>query len=417
MVLAIVGFLFRDKLFAPNAKTPSGPVALATHPALSVLVADFQNNTSDPLFDGTLEPMFNVALEGASFINAYSRGDARKLAEKLPHPTDKLDEQAARLVAVSQGVSAIVTGSLSRRGNGYRAFRGNNRRRHRQNDRKCRRQRDQQRRSSCSAFPSSPPLSVRRWVTLRRSRSQLAAAQGTFAASNLEAVHQYSIAMEQQSAGKMEDALQSFSKAVELDPNFARAYAGMAAAAGNLGQTQNAEKYAKLAMEHVDRMTERERYFVRGMFYIRTENWQKCVEEYGDLMKQYPADNIGQNNLAFCYGRLLNMPKAMEEARRGLQLTPKDLMARMNFALYACYAGDFQACGREASQALELNPSYEEAFLAQAYAELGQDQLPQASETYQKLQNVSAWGTSMATAGRGDLALYQGRFGRGGPDI
>ena len=103
-------------------------------------------------------------------------------------------------------------------------------------------------------------------------------------------------------------------------------------------------------------------------------------------MEQYPADNIGQNNLAFCYGRLLNMPKAMEEARRGLQLTPKDLMARMNFALYACYAGDFQACGREASEALELNPSYEEAFFAQAYAELGQDQLQQASETYQKLQ-------------------------------
>ena len=42
VVLAIVGFLFRDKLFAPNAKTPSGPVALATHPALSVLVADFR---------------------------------------------------------------------------------------------------------------------------------------------------------------------------------------------------------------------------------------------------------------------------------------------------------------------------------------------------------------------------------------
>ena len=37
-----------------------------------------------------------------------------------------------------------------------------------------------------------------------------------------------------------------------LDPNFARAYSSMAAVAGNLGQTQNAEKYAKLAMQHVD---------------------------------------------------------------------------------------------------------------------------------------------------------------------
>jgi len=47
--------------------------------------------------------MFNFALEGTSFINAFNRGNARKLAGQLPHPTDKLDEQPARLVAVSQG--------------------------------------------------------------------------------------------------------------------------------------------------------------------------------------------------------------------------------------------------------------------------------------------------------------------------
>jgi len=39
--------------------------------------------------------MFNVAMEGASFINAFNRGNARKLAQQLPHPTDKLDEQPA----------------------------------------------------------------------------------------------------------------------------------------------------------------------------------------------------------------------------------------------------------------------------------------------------------------------------------
>src|SRR6202022_1632298 len=72
----------------------------AAHLPVTVLVADFTNHTGDPIFDDTLEPMFNVALEGASFINAFSRGSARKLAQKLPHPTDKLDEQAGRLVAV-----------------------------------------------------------------------------------------------------------------------------------------------------------------------------------------------------------------------------------------------------------------------------------------------------------------------------
>src|SRR5260370_30441034 len=99
-------------------KRPS--VGMVNHAPVSVLVADFQNNTSDTLFDDTLEPMVNVALEGASFINAFSRGQARKLARQLPKPTDKLDEPSARLIAVSQGLGAVVTGSLSRRGDGYK---------------------------------------------------------------------------------------------------------------------------------------------------------------------------------------------------------------------------------------------------------------------------------------------------------
>src|SRR5215472_16868449 len=99
-------------------KRPDKPKA--SHAPVSVLVADFTNHTGDPIFDDTLEPMFNVALEGASFINAYGRSNARNLAQKLPNPTDKLDEQSARLVAVAQGLGAVVTGSLSRRGDGYK---------------------------------------------------------------------------------------------------------------------------------------------------------------------------------------------------------------------------------------------------------------------------------------------------------
>src|SRR5712692_9555489 len=109
LVAAVIGF---------RLKGPPKPKA--AHPPVSVLVADFTNHTGDPIFDDTLEPMFNVALEGASFVNAYNRGTARKLAGQLPHPTDKLDEQSARLIGTSQGLGAVVTGSLSRRGDGYK---------------------------------------------------------------------------------------------------------------------------------------------------------------------------------------------------------------------------------------------------------------------------------------------------------
>ena len=38
---------------------------------------------------------------------------------KLPHPTDKLDEQSARLIAVDQDVHAVITGEIDLRGDAY----------------------------------------------------------------------------------------------------------------------------------------------------------------------------------------------------------------------------------------------------------------------------------------------------------
>ena len=391
------------------ARRTAHPASVVSHAPVSVLVGDFQNNSSDSLFDDTLEPMVNVALEGASFINAFNRGNARKLAAKLPNPTQKLDEQTSRLVAVNSGVAAIVTGKLDKKGSGYnlavKAIDAVTGRTLATADVDA---------SSKDQLLLQVPKAV---APIRKALGdttpesvQLAASQGTFATSNIEAVHNYSVGMEQQFEGKMEDALKSFTKASELDPNFARAYAGMAAAAGNLGQSQAAETYAKKAIALVDRMTERERYRVRGLYYIRTGNWQKCVEEYTELMKQYPADNIGQNNLATCYGRLLNMSKAMEEAQRAVEIAPKDVMTRMNYSLYACYASEFGSCERGARESLQLNPEYEEAVFAIGYAQLGQNQLVQAAESYQKLERMSPWGASLASAGLANLAMYEGRF-------
>ncbi len=391
---------------------PQATTKALAHAPVSVLVADFQNNTGDSLFDNTLEPMFNVALEGASFINSFNRGTARKSASDLGHAGGVLDEQTAKLVAAKEGIATIVTGSLSKHGSGYSlsvkaidALSGKTL------------DSDSVNTASKDALLLEVPKLA---VPIRRALGdttptsvQLTAIQGTFSTNSIDAAHQFSVGMEHQFQGKWSDALQSFTKATQLDPNFARAYAGMAAASGNLGQLDAAEKYAKLAMVHVDRMTERERYRVRGLYYIWTENWQGCVEEYSALIKQYPVDTVGHGNLAACYARMLDMPKAMEEAREGLKIAPNDVLARMNFALYACYASDFKSCETGAKDVLKLNPKYEEAFLVLAYSQLGQDLLPQASEAYQQMEKISAWGSSLAASGFGDLSLYRGDFREG----
>ena len=50
------------------------------HAPVSVLIADFDNKTGDAVFDGTLEPMLGIALEGAPFISSFNRGQAKKIA-------------------------------------------------------------------------------------------------------------------------------------------------------------------------------------------------------------------------------------------------------------------------------------------------------------------------------------------------
>lgn len=399
-VLLVAGLLvFRLKY--PRKPKPA-------HPPVSVLVADFTNHTGDPIFNDTLEPMLNIALEGASFINAYSRGSAHKLAQKLPTPTATLDEQSARLVAVAQGVGAVVTGSVSRRGNGYKlsvealdARSGN---------------------SIATAEVSAsnidqlllavPKLAapIRKALGDATPESVQLAASGPFTAASLEVVHLYSIGMEQQFAGKMEESLRSFSKAVELDPNFARAYAGMSGPSAALGRQADAEQYIKLAMQHVDRMTERERYHTRAFFYLVTGDYQKCAEEYGNLVSQYPADRIGQADLAVCSLQLRNIPKAIEASRKAVEIVPNGVVQRLNLSFQSSFGGDFQSGEREARAALQINPSSDQGYLNLAEAQLAQGQLSQAMESYHQLEKVSAVGASMAALGLADMAMYEGHF-------
>ena len=400
LVLAAAGFFLRNRLV--------GPAANSTRTPISVLVADFQNNTHDSLFDDTLEPMLNVALEGASFINAYNRSAARQLAAKLPNPSGKLDENAARLVAVNEGIAVVLTGSLSNRGGGYvvsvkavDAVTG-----------KTLSSADANAENKDELLLDIPKIAapIRKALGDATPESvQLEQDAGAFSTSSLAAVHQYGIAMEQLLAGNSQEAIKLFSNAIALDPNFARAYGGMASAYGNLGRTQDAENYVKLAMAHVDRMTERERYRVRGLYYFATSNYPKCIEEYGELLKRFPADDSAWANIAACYLSVRRIPEAVTAAQRAVEIVPKGAVQRVVLSFYSSYDGDFATGEREAQTALKLNPS-SQAYLALAEAQEGLGQMSQATETYRAMGKIDALGASLAVSGLADVASYEGRY-------
>jgi len=397
VVVGIAAFIVRNR-FVLRPATAHSPV--------TVMISDFSNHTGDPMFDGTLEPMLKLALEGAGFISAYDRTQLRSLG--LPAASGRLDEQAATKIAVGQGLGVVISGSLERQGAGYGlSLRAN--------------QAVTGKTITTSEGSAANKEEILFTVTKIASKVRTALgdetsesaqrfAMETLSATSLEAIHEYALAMDALANGKNADALRSFSKAADLDPNFGLADAGEAIASRNLGEHQDAEKYIKEAITHIDRMTERERYRTRGMFYFITGDYLNCVEEYGALTARYASDVSAHNNLGICYSYLRNFPKTIEEMRRASEILPKRVLYRFNLAAFESLAGDFQNAERDARTALQMDSSYEKGYLILAMAQLGQNQLSQAADTYSNLEKISATGASFAASGLGDLATYEGRY-------
>jgi len=376
---------------------------------ISILIADFQNKTNDPVFDGALEHAITLGLEEAPFITAYRRDRARRLADQLDSSADgRLDMRLAKLVSVQEGINVVIDGSIEKSGKGYTfkisaldAFTS-----------------EEIAKASKSFSTKAEVLSAA--VSLanevisdlggRTIDSAKAIAEETFSSSSIEAVKAYTRAQGLTAAGKQKEAIAEFLKAIELDPNFGRAYSGLTRLYFNLGDREKAEEYHKQALAHIDNMTEREKYRTRIVWYLLTGDFQKAIEECEALVSKFPADSAGHGNLSLAYFFVRNMPKALEHVQKAIELFPKDVHGHHNASWYAIAAGNFELGREEANKILELDPSFEKAYICLALSELTQEMPAEAAENYLKLKTLSSWGSSLATIGLADIALYEGRL-------
>lgn len=384
-----------------GSATPSGP-----RDPISVLVAEFQNDTGDPVFNGVLEQAFSLGLEGASFISAYPQRDALRSAAAIK-PGAKLDESTARLVAVRDGVKLVLAGNVSAANGGYqlavRALDGNDG--------------HEVAKVSGSASEKSGVLTAVGEMATRLRRELGDAAAGrpaagreTFTSASLEAASAYVAAQDLAAAGKFADAIAKYQEAVQRDPDFGRAYSGWATAAFRAGRLDEADQLWKKSLTLLERMTEREKYRTLGGYYLGPgANDDQAVENYRTLVEKYPADGPGLNNLAVAYFRVLDFKRAFEQAQKATAVYPRSLNYRTNVALFAMYAGDFTTAASEAKQALAMG-DFDKAHLPIAMAALQGGNAKDALAEYELMARSSTRGASIASMGRADVAIYQGRY-------
>jgi tetratricopeptide (TPR) repeat protein len=371
---------------------------------VSVVIADIRNATPDKAFERTLEPVLKLSLESADFITAYSRAEVRRTLG-VPVP-EVFDEQAARELAVKQGLGVVIGGEIAPEGEGFRLtlsavqpITGN-----------VIATAQSVAASKAAVLAETGDLADELRQALgddTRSDETQRFAMETLTATSLEVVHDYGLAMEALAGSQFDVAKENFAKAVKGDPTFGLAYAGMAIASSNMGRQQEAQDYVAEAVRHVDRMTERERFRTRGLYYLVTNDYPSCVAEYDALIARYRSDAAARNNLALCSTGLRDLPRALTEMKEAVRILPNRALYRVNLALYAAYAGDFDAAEPEAVKAREMSPL---GHVPLGFAQVGLGRLDDARATAEAFAKVNALGASHAASVLGDLAAYEGRY-------
>lgn len=113
-----------------------------------------------------------------------------------------------------------------------------------------------------------------------------------------------------------------FKRAIELDPNFSMAYAGLAGRYSNLNQPSLALEYATKAYELRDQVTERERLLISARYFRLTGEVEKQAETFELWRADYPRDSNPYGSLGANYVFMGQYEKALAEWQAALRLDP-----------------------------------------------------------------------------------------------
>jgi tetratricopeptide (TPR) repeat protein len=382
--------------------------ALVQPEAKSVLIADFDNQTGDRVFNQLVESALSVSLEGASFIDSYARSDAQRLLSQIS-TGQRLDVPNARVLAQREGIDIVVGGSIRSEGSRFRIeveaidpVPGTV---------LAKRSVTADDRDEVLSAIGQLGADVRAALGDSTSQSAIASGRETFTAASLEAASSYIQGQELLNASRYAEAIPFFKKAVSLDPQFGRAYASWAVSSYYLGQRDESVRLYNQAFAMTERMSERERLRTFGTYYLTVgQAYQEAAGNYTKLVELYPADRVGYGNLAVAQFYLLNFPKALDAGRRALALYSASPKLRYNVALYALYSGDFASAAAEAAEVIKTDPSYFQAYTPLALSAIVTGSEP-AGPIYERMAAASERGASRAAIGISDLAFYEGRYG------
>jgi len=148
---------------------------------------------------------------------------------------------------------------------------------------------------------------------------------------SLEALKAFSLGSK---TGDTTARLSFLRRAVELDPNFALAYAAMARDYSVLNEVGRGAEYARKAYDLREKVSERERFVIEFRYYaFATGELEKAAQTVELFQQTYPRDAQPYLQLGYVYAALANWEKALEEQREALRLNPNSATNYINLGI------------------------------------------------------------------------------------
>ena len=289
----------------------------------SILLTDFTNTTGDPVFDGTLKTGLQVSLAQSPFLNLVPQQDVARTLKLMGQPPDaRITPEIGREICQRSGIKALVHGSIASLGSSYVI--------------------------TLEALNTATGGSIGEEQTQASSKEKVLDALGEASTKlrsklgeslasiqkfdkplaeattpSLEALKMNTEASIRNNNGDFLGAIEFSKHSLELDPNFAMGYRGLAVEYSNLGQSETMLQYIRKAFELKDRASERERFAITSDYYQYTGQIDKAIDTYNEYKQVYPRDERPRVNLAVTYLSLGQFDKALENALEANQLSPE----------------------------------------------------------------------------------------------
>jgi eukaryotic-like serine/threonine-protein kinase len=304
----------------------------------SVVLADFSNTTGDAVFDGALKQGLAAQIAQSPYLHVVSQQQIAQTLKYMSQPPEtRLTNEVARQVCQRTQSAAVLEGSIAQVGNTYNLI---------LNAVNCETGDD----IATAANEATDKDHV--LTALGKSAEEIRGKLGESLASvqkfntpiqqattsSLEALKAYSLGMEARTNKSDDVAIPYLKQAVELDPNFAMAWANLGQAEANINELQLGEEHTRKAYELRDRTNETERLYVDTHYADNVSgNLLKAIELYKTWAEEYPHDFIPRNNLSVAYARIGDWKQAMEWSSRAIALAPDDVI--VNYARATSFLG------------------------------------------------------------------------------